>query len=107
MAFSPDGAHVVSGSDDRTVRIWDATTGARGDEDGGAQGLGPIRGILPRRRHRSIQETACGGLQVGRVASYHLLEAMWGVGTVKLELSSSLPIVYTLYLAEQYKGPLS
>ena len=28
VAFSPDGAHVVSGSVDNTVRIWDATTGA-------------------------------------------------------------------------------
>ncbi|KAJ7808904.1 WD40-repeat-containing domain protein [Mycena olivaceomarginata] len=28
VAFSPDGQRIVSGSDDKMVRIWDATTGA-------------------------------------------------------------------------------
>ncbi|KAJ6548688.1 hypothetical protein B0H19DRAFT_1299610, partial [Mycena capillaripes] len=28
VAFSPDGNHIVSGSSDQTVRIWDAHTGA-------------------------------------------------------------------------------
>jgi hypothetical protein len=27
VVFSPDGAHIVSGSDDDTVRVWDAHTG--------------------------------------------------------------------------------
>ena len=29
MAFSPNGAHAVSSSHDKTVQIWDATTGAK------------------------------------------------------------------------------
>jgi WD40 repeat protein len=28
VACSPDGRHIASGSDDSTIRIWDAETGA-------------------------------------------------------------------------------
>jgi len=28
VAYSPDGRHIISGSDDNTIRIWDAKTGA-------------------------------------------------------------------------------
>src|SRR5262249_42796647 len=27
LAYSPDGRRIVSGSDDQTVRVWDATSG--------------------------------------------------------------------------------
>ena len=29
VAFSPDGATIVSGSDDKTIKVWDAGTLAR------------------------------------------------------------------------------
>jgi WD40 repeat protein len=28
VAYSPDGRHIISGSFDKTIRIWDAETGA-------------------------------------------------------------------------------
>jgi WD40 repeat protein len=28
VAYSPDGQHIISGSSDKTIRIWDAKTGA-------------------------------------------------------------------------------
>ena len=27
VSYSPDGKHIVSGSEDKTVKIWDSTTG--------------------------------------------------------------------------------
>ena len=27
VAYSPDGKHIVSGSDDSTVKVWDSQTG--------------------------------------------------------------------------------
>ena len=33
VAFSPDGSKIISGSDDETIRVWDASTGISTDPD--------------------------------------------------------------------------
>ena len=40
VAFSPDGQHIVSGSQDQTICVWDAMTGETV--------AGPFRGHLSR-----------------------------------------------------------
>ena len=72
VAFSPDGTKIVSGSVDKTIKVWDSgapralkspslakpdacwllsgrQTGAAEREDGRAQQLRPVGGVFPRR----------------------------------------------------------
>ena len=51
--FSPDGAHIVSGSVNKTADLG-CDNGRQGDEDGGAQFLSSVRGILAGRCTRSV-----------------------------------------------------
>ena len=39
-AFSPDGARIVTASEDNTARVWDAATGGSARRAAGARGLG-------------------------------------------------------------------
>ena len=49
VAFSPDGKRIVSGSNDKTLKVWDAATGQemltlKGHTDSGCE-----RGLQPGR----------------------------------------------------------
>jgi WD40 repeat protein len=68
VAFSPDGRHIVSGAEDRTLRLWELATGctiARLDGDDGFTNIGFAR-------HVNIL-AVCD--ERGRV---HLLDALLG-----------------------------
>ena len=37
VAYSPDGKRIVTGSEDKTVKVWDAETGRRSSPSRGTQ----------------------------------------------------------------------
>ena len=56
MAFSPDGKTVITGSSDKTARLWDAATGRPLGPTLTHQGTVYGGGVQPRRQDRDHRE---------------------------------------------------
>ena len=66
VAFSPDGRRIASGSDDQTVRVWDAESGAELACLRGHDQRGHERGVLPRRPPHRQRVGGQDGAGLGR-----------------------------------------
>ena len=67
VAFSPDGKRIVSGSGDKTVRVWDATTGQPiGQPLTGHTEPVIERDVQPRRAAHRLRQRRQHGAAVGR-----------------------------------------
>ena len=66
MAFSPDGKRIVSGSDDKTVKVWDADKGTGNPHPQGTHRRGHQRGVQPRRQTHRQRQRGQDGEGVGR-----------------------------------------
>ena len=58
ITYSPDAQYIVSGSDDQTIRIWDAETGVAGGESLGGETVGvPSIAMYPPNEQHIIPQS--------------------------------------------------
>ena len=64
-AFSPDGTRVVTASEDKTARVWDAATGKPLGEPMRHEDVVSLRRLQPRRHAGGHRELGQDGAGVG------------------------------------------
>ena len=98
VAFSPDGRHIVSGSDDRTIQVWDTQTGVQvgNSLQGHTHGVNSVA-FSPDGRHivsgsydRTIQVwDAQTGVQLGHPLQESPTEQAMSVPSIHFSSSSA------------------
>jgi WD40 repeat protein len=95
VAFSQDGKHIVSGSEDNTIRVWDAETGdvVSGPFEGHSGGVAVrtwhVMAAMLCAKATLVSSDICTGLyfHVCYLSPYHSCQAGYIVTAVQKKLS--------------------
>ena len=75
--YSPDGCHIVTGSIDKTVRIWDAETGAAVGKPLQGHTTSVIPSLIPPMGNISFPDPLIAPFESGMLRLVLQLESLW------------------------------